>query len=335
MRYIKLGLALSVFLSLLACGGGGGGSGSLGASTNIGYQSVATAGELVSYSVDKTNLTYSYTISESAYGKTGSNGSGTLTLNADGTYTPSGFTNGRIKILENGLLVGAIYEDLNGDSVKEIIPVLGISNPVTSAVDAAGVYNFVSRQCVVAGCISTYGTLKVNDDGSWQSCEEGNLAVTPANPACSSSISGTVSAFVSGKGDVMVGSVRAGTMLIFKDSSNQKVILLDLNGNEPTLGKGAFFASSQGFPTSTDGTWHYSTTLGSRGAVVLTGNTFVDRGTNSLGNSYGPYNYTVQFDQPWTGFGRTTTGNTVGILAGAGMFAAFNGRGNYISVGVR
>lgn len=333
VRHIKIFMSAVAIASLTACGGGGGGAS--GASTNTSYQSVATAGELINYSVDRKNLTYSYIITESAYGKTGSTGSGTLTLNADGTYTPSGFTNGRIRILDNGLLAGAIYEDLNGDSVKEIVPVLGISNPVTSAADAAGIYNFVSRQCVASGCISAYGTLKVNNNGSWQSCEGGNLAVTPTTPACSSSASGTVSALTSGKGDVLVGGVKAGTMLIFKDSSNQKVILLDLNGNAPTLGKGAFFASTQGFPSSTDGTWHYSTTTGNRGTIVVTGNTFVDRGVNSLGNSFGPFNYTLQFDQPWTGLGRTTTGNTIGILAGAGMFAAFNGRGNHISVGIR
>lgn len=333
MRSTKIFLSAMAVASLVACGGGGGGT--TEASTNTSYQSVATAGELISYSVDRTKLTYSYTITESAYGKTGTTGSGTLTLNSDGTYTPSGFANGRIKILDNGLLVGAIYEDLNGDSVKEIIPVLGISDPVTSAADAAGIYNFVSRQCVASGCISAYGTLKVNNDGSWQSCEDGNLAVTPTTPACSTTTSGTVSAFTSGKGDVLVGGVKAGTMLIFKDSANQKVILLDLNGNVPTLGKGAFFASSQGFPSSTDGTWHYTTTAGSRGTIVVTGNTFVDQGINNFGNSFGPYNYTLQFNQPWSGLGRTTTGNTIGILAGAGMFAAFNGRGNYISIGIR
>jgi hypothetical protein len=333
MRNVNIFLAVLTAASLTGCGGGG--DGATGVSTNTTYQSVATAGELISYSVDRTNLTYAYTITESAYGKTGTTGSGTLTLNADGTYTPSGFTNGRIKILDNGLLVGAIYEDLDDDSVKEIIPVMGISNPIKSAADAAGIYNFVSRQCVTSGCFSTYGTLKVKGDGSWQICEEGNLASTPTTPACSTTTSGTVSAFTSGKGDVLVGGVKAGSMLIFKDSSDQKVILVDLNGAVPTLGKGAFFASSQGFASSTDGTWHYSTTAGSRGTVFVTGNTIVDRGVNSLGNSYGPFSFSFQFDQPWTGFGRTTTSDTIGILAGAGMFAAFNGRGNQLSIGIR
>lgn len=318
---------------LTACGGGGGG-GTAG-TTSATYQAVASAGELVSYSVDRNNLTYTYTITESAYGKAGASGSGTLTRNSDGTYTPSGFTNGRIKILDNGLLVGAIYEDLNGDSVKEIVPVLGIANPVTTGSEAQGVYNFVSRQCVASGCASMYGTLKVNADGSWVSCEAGNLGVSPTAPACTSTQSGTVANFSGGKGVVLVGGVKAGSMLIFKDAAGQKVILLDLNGGVASMGKGAFFASSQGFPSSTDGTWHYTTSFGSRGTAVVTGNAFTDAGVTNTGLAFGPYNYTLQFNQPWLGFGTTNTGNTIGILAGAGMFASFNGRANHISVGVR
>jgi hypothetical protein len=328
----KVALCTASFSMLIAgCGGGGEVTGA----TSTTFQSVASAGELVSYSVDKTKLTYSYTITESAYGKTGAAGSGTLIKNEDGTYTPSGFSNGRLKILDNGLLVGAIYEDLDGDSVKEIVPVIGISNPVVSGSEAEGVYNFVSRQCVASGCVSMYGTLKVNSDGSWLSCEAGNLGATPTSPACSTSQSGTVANFTGGKGDVIVGGVKAGSMLMFKDSANQKVILFDLNGGVTSMGKGAFFASSQGFPTSTDGTWHYTTSNGSRGTAVVTGTNFIDTGFTSSGFAFGPYSYTLQFNQPWAGLGRTTTGNTVGILAGAGMFAAFNGRSNYISVGVR
>jgi hypothetical protein len=333
MQTLKATLIAAATTALASCGGGS----SSGVASNPGstFQAVATAGELVSYSVDRTNLTYSYTITESAYGKTGVTGSGTLTRNIDGTYTPSGFSNARLKVLDNGLLVGAIYEDLDGDAVKEIIPVMGISNPVTSGSDAEGVYNFVSRQCVSTGCASMYGTLRVNSDGTWISCESGNLGVTPTFPACASSQSGSVANFTNGKGDVIVGGTKAGSILIFKDSVNQKVILLDLNGGVASMGKGAFFASTQGFPSSTDGTWHYATTVGSRGTANVTGNSFVDSGFTKSGYAFGPYNYTLQFNQPWTGLGRTTTGNTIGILAGAGMFAAYNGRANYITVGVR
>jgi hypothetical protein len=331
LKTILIALAISTFV---ACGGGGSNS-DLANNTTSTFQSVAIAGELVSYSVDRVNLSYAYTITESAYGKTGVTGSGTLTRNNDGTYTPSGFSNARLKVLDNGLLVGAIYEDLDGDAVKEIIPVIGISNPVAAGSEAEGVYNFVSRQCVTAGCASMYGTLKVTSDGTWTSCESGNLGVAPTFPACASSKTGTVANFANGKGDVMVGGTKAGSMLIFKDSANQKVILLDLNGGVASMGKGAFFASTQGFPSSTDGTWHYATTVGSRGTTIVTGNNFVDSGFTKSGYAFGPYNYTLQFNQPWTGLGRTTTGNTVGILAGAGMFAAYNGRADYITVGVR
>jgi hypothetical protein len=111
---------ITVGLALVGCGGGGGG-GDTGNPpvTAVTYQAVATAGELVSYSVDTTALTYSYRIVESAYGKTGATGSGQLTRNADGTYTPSGFQ-GKVAVLDNGLLVGQIYEDLDGNGTKEV-----------------------------------------------------------------------------------------------------------------------------------------------------------------------------------------------------------------------
>lgn len=333
MQTLKATLLAATATLLAACGGGG--SSGVAGNPSSTFQAVATAGELVSYSVDRTNLTYSYTITESAYGKTGVTGSGTLIRNNDGTYTPSGFSNARLKVVDNGLLVGAIYEDLDGDAAKEIIPVIGISNPVTSGSEAEGVYNFVSRQCVAAGCASMYGTLKVTSDGTWTSCESGNLGVTPTFPSCASSQTGTVANFANGKGDIIVGGTKAGSMLIFKDSANQKVILLDLNGGVASMGKGAFFASTQGFPSSTDGTWHYATTVGSRGTAIVTGNSFVESGFTRSGYAFGPYSYTIQFNQPWTGLGRTTTGNTIGILAGAGMFAAYNGRANHITVGVR
>jgi hypothetical protein len=189
MHNIKIFLSVLAAVGLTACGGGGAGpdTSAGNSSTAVTFQAVATEGELVSYAVDTTALTYSYRIEESAYGLTGRTGSGTLTRNADGTYTPSGFA-GKLALLDNGLLLGSLYEDLNNDSVPEVVPVIGISNPVNSLAEAVGVYNFISRQCTGSSCTNYYGTLQVKDDSTWVSCVEGNLSALVPN--CQSSLSG-------------------------------------------------------------------------------------------------------------------------------------------------
>ncbi|MDH5331045.1 MAG: hypothetical protein OEW27_13950, partial [Aquincola sp.] len=68
-----LGL-FSIALALVAASCGGGGSSAAGTT----YSSVAMAGELIDYTIDTTALTYSYTITESQFGLTGTTGSGTL-----------------------------------------------------------------------------------------------------------------------------------------------------------------------------------------------------------------------------------------------------------------
>ena len=122
---------------LTSCGGGGGDASS--AATQ--YTSVAMAGELLSYTIDPVELTYSYTITESQFGLTGKTGSGTLVRNLDGSYSPSGIANARIVILPNGLLLGAVRERFGGAVVT--VPIIGLSNPVSSVASLAATYNYM------------------------------------------------------------------------------------------------------------------------------------------------------------------------------------------------
>ena len=80
-----LGAALFVLL-LSGCEGGGDSSPAVPALTT----SVAMAGELLDYTLDTTNLTYSYTITESQFGLAGKTGSGTLVRHADGSRMKAG-----------------------------------------------------------------------------------------------------------------------------------------------------------------------------------------------------------------------------------------------------
>ena len=111
---MKIVFYVLTLLLLSACGGGGGSTpaasttSTSATATATSFTTVAMAGELLTYTVDTTKLTYSYTITASQYGLTGKSGSGTLTLNSDGTYSPSGITNAKVVVLPNGLLLGAI-----------------------------------------------------------------------------------------------------------------------------------------------------------------------------------------------------------------------------------
>lgn len=162
-RFILVSLLALVFAS---CGGGGGGDNSAApapapaanpapASATT-YTAAATVGELLTYTADLASRTYSYRIVDSQFGLAGRTGSGTLALNSDGTYTPSGAPNARLIFLPNGLMIGAVRESISG--VTRNIPIIGTSNPVTSLNVAQGTYNFVQRSCVPAGCFTDYGT---------------------------------------------------------------------------------------------------------------------------------------------------------------------------------
>src|SRR5678816_4817135 len=156
---------------LASCGGGGSSSAS---STATQYTSVAMAGELLSYSIDPVALTYSYTITESQFGLTGQTGSGTLVRNLDGSYSPSGISNARIVILPNGLLLGAVRERFGAAVVT--VPIIGISDPVSTVSALAATYNFMHRGCLSAVCATDTGTFVITASGTWSSCPGANLA---------------------------------------------------------------------------------------------------------------------------------------------------------------
>lgn len=321
---------MAAVLSLIACGGGGSSEINT-ASSSTSYTTVASAGELVTYNVNRQDLTYSYEIIDSAYGLTGKKASGSLVKNPDGTYTPTGFA-GKLVILENGMMLGGIFEDLDSNGTKELVPVLGTSNPITSASEAAGIYNFISRQCASNSCTNYYGTVQVNGDGAWQTCISGNLA--DISPTCTSVTSGTTTGISNGRAELIYGGATAGSMLGFKDSSSgQKVLLLDLNG-KTGLGSGAVFASTQNLPSSVDGTWQYIHSNGTRGQVDVSGLTFLDSGTTWSGYQYSGVAGTLTENQPWNGFGLTGSGAIL-LPSGTGLYVAYFGAANSISIGLK
>ena len=89
IKHILKVILLLIVITLAGCGGGGDSSTTSAASTSTTYNAAASEGELLEYTLDETNLTYSYKVTSSAVGINNDTHTGTLVKNADGTYTPS------------------------------------------------------------------------------------------------------------------------------------------------------------------------------------------------------------------------------------------------------
>lgn len=329
---------------LSACGGGGGSSSSSSSTTSSSsattYTSSGSVGEVLNFTIDTAASppTYSYTIVQSSYGLTNQTGSGTLTLNADGSFTPSGSTNSRVYALPNGLLVGGIKLNLQGTDT--VVPLLGVSSPVTSINSLVGTYNYITTYCnakangypTYPNCGTSYGTVKVNANGTYTECVSTNISTSPT---CSSS-TGTISNQANGIWEyVRTGSSNKNYLLAFTAPNGQIVLIIDFN-DPGGYGYGHGIASTQ--PTvsyasgDANGSWITNSSNGYSGVTTISGTSYttVNTGGTNSGN--------LTFDTPWRGFARPLGINDDGyaILAGTGVFAYRSNVANraYYEVGV-
>jgi len=334
MRHLVTSLAL---LTLAACGGGGGGSSSTGFSQT--YTASAAAGEVLSYTVDTSNLIYSYTITQSSYGcevatAACHTGSGTLTKNTDGSYTPSGSPTSKIYALQNGLVVGSILMNLNGTSVT--VPIIGVSNPITSTSEMAGTYNYMSLQCSgvsYAACNTYQGTSTVDASGNYTTCSNDDLS----NPVhtCANTTAGAITNLGGGVWKFQSSSpaISATTnyFLAFKAPNGQKVAVVDFN--DPVVyGYGQAIMSTQAATTSAgnSGNYIYASNRGTSGLVTVNPNSTTSNGQAITQNS------------PWNGIATITGGSYgtgYGLLAGNGVYVYRNptipGTPSYMEIGLK
>jgi len=315
-------MLLAVGALLASCGGGGGSS-----SAATQYTSVAMAGELLTYTVDPVALTYSYTITESQFGLTGKTGSGTLVRNLDGSYSPSGIPNARIVILPNGLLLGAVRERFGTAVVT--VPIIGLSNPVSSVASLAGTYNYMHRGCLSAVCATDTGTFAIAADSTWSSCPSGNLG---AGACPAGGRSGTLVSLGNGLFQVMEGATNVGTAIGFS-SAGQNVLVIDLKDvRVGGLGIGLVVGSLQATltPAQTDGTWIAATSAGDWAVFTASGTTITVTNVDGL-----PVNVVGSFaaNVPWQGMA-TTNGGGMGFLAGNGVYVLETANG-YAELGVK
>ena len=185
-----------VVIFLVSCGGGNNSATSGFSQT---YTTSAAQGELITYTVNTTNLTYSYKVIKSQYGcevptSDCHSDSGTLTQNSDGTYTPSGSKDSKIFALQNGLLVGTVKL-----GSMPATPLIGIPNPIDTAEKLAGTYNYNSIQCptksngMMTGCSGRHGSLTISAVSSTTISYNICVSADIENPnrVCSSTSTGT------------------------------------------------------------------------------------------------------------------------------------------------
>jgi hypothetical protein len=302
------------------------------------FTAAAMAGELLTYTLDTSALTYSYTITESQYGLTGISRSGTLTNNGDGTYTPSGVNNGTVATLPNGLLLTSIYETVRGTPAT--IPVMGIANPVTTLSNTT--FNYIQRACYYSNsysysCVSGYGTFQLSTDGTWASCPLGNLATTGGCPG--GSYSGTINSLGGGMWQVWDATgFNIGTAVVLS-SAGQQVVFLDLKDTRVSnyaSGVGLLVGSTQQAPTTaqSNGTWVVAGSNGDSVEYLVSGTNATCLIRNGAACSDAT---TLTFNYPWTGVAATSSGGIVtgvALLAGTGMYA-LAGSGDYVEIGIK
>lgn len=340
-RIFSIGLGLTV----AACGGGGGTSTTAASSTSLQYVSSASVGEILNYSVDTTALTYSYTITKSAYGCDVVNaschsGSGTLIANADGTYSPSTSPTSKLYVLPNGLLIGSIKVDL-GVGVKDI-PVLGLNNPIANVASLAGTYNYVSMQCatksqgVFTGCATGYGSIQVDQSGNFTICRQGDI--TNSCNGGTSGGSGTLTSNNDGTWTLNSNSRTIGHMAALRSTNGQAVGFVDFN-DSAVGGYGYGQATISSYPNTTTiadyvGTYFYRSTnaASASGTVALT----KTNATTGLVTD-GAYQYSFTADSPWNGMMavNSTGGTSRAITAGSGVYAYVNPYLNMYEIGVK
>jgi hypothetical protein len=322
MRRILLSMSMVV---LVACGGGGGSSSSSGFSQT--YTASAAQGELITYAVDTTKLTYSYTVIKSQYGcevptSDCHTGSGSLTLNADKSFSVSGSSGSKFYALQSGLLVGTIKL-----GSMPATPIIGIPNPISSGSTLAGTYNYISVQCptksngAMTGCHGNYGSLTVTSTGTssiaYSTCESDDIQSSTVSCVSTSAGTGVFDSTLNAWKIKRTGSSQENFMVAFTSTGGQKVAYIDFN-DPGGYGYGQATVSEKQALTLADrtknaGDWFMVSLAPGSDSTSLVVTASAD-GTVSTGGS-------MVANQPWDGFVENTSDtNGKFIMAGSGVF---------------
>ncbi len=323
MISVRNGVSLVGLLALLGCGGGG--SGGSGGNSSTPFQQTYTAsasvGEVLNYTFNSVNRTYSYTIAKSAYNLANQTVSGSLISNADGTFSPSTVPAAKMYATQNKVIGGSLPLATLGN-----IPFLGISSPSTTAPTIAGTYNFIALKCTaqssgsftIPNCGTEYGTMKFDNSTnpvSYTFCTGANLTV--GTGSCNPLITGRANHLGSGIWQLTdSSSTNIEVYFIGMQGANgQKIGVLDFNNASGLAGGfkyGQAVMAEQQSTTMADvaGSYVYFMQNGTTGSMDLMSN-----GQTNLARIF-------TANTPWMGMAvSNATGNaSYAIFSGAGFY---------------
>jgi|GEM_PF-6589177 hypothetical protein len=310
------------------------------------YTSSAGAGDVLNFTVNTASMTYSFQVLETSYGAsavasgipsasevlTTETSTGTLTgPNAVGSYTASasgdGFIiGGEIFPLQNSFFIGHVIISKIGGSTRKI-PVMGVTNPVTSLTGLSGEYNLQGFGCsgrsggLVTGgtvsCANHYGTAWITPavggaTATITTCRFGNLAsssvpsttcVPLGGGAAVASITAdanlTAVSGVPGVYDFKTASDgrHRGWLFAFT-SAGQNVAIIDHDDvYTPEFGHSVALTQASVTSGSLDGNYFVKNNIGERHLMAVSGVTYTDISDATGLSASGSLNY----DYPWTG----------------------------------
>jgi len=267
------------------------------------FNSSGSLGELLTYTIDTTAMSYSYEIVQSEFGLQDTSGSGLLIPNQeDGTYSPYDNQDIHLILLPNTLLVGGV--DVTVDDVDTFMLFAGVPALETGYTPAeiAGTYNYVVFECddpldsgvCTSGYRSYYGTFEIDEFGTWRACGEGDLTDVTSNPCSGDIMTGNWTDEGGGIISVTYGSTEIGKVMLLPSGAGGKIIVLDFKDRQDA-GPGILIGVKQQDISGEDlsGKYHYNSDDGGHGDVE------VDNAANTYSGSY---------NQP-DGSQQTTTGS--------------------------
>ncbi|RLB22428.1 MAG: hypothetical protein DRG73_06950 [Deltaproteobacteria bacterium] len=321
---------------LTIVGTGGGGGDGTSTSTTEGtttFNSSGTIGDLLTYTIDTSvsPMTYSYTIVESDFGLAGTQGSGTLTQNQDGTYTPSNDPKTNVILLANTLIVGGADVNVGGTETTMLFAGVPALTTNYTASEIAGTYNYITFECpdpLVAGACTSeyrsyYGTFKIETSGTWKSCDRGDIDDQTTNP-CEHTDQGNWTDQGNGRITVTSGGATIGTAMLLPSGSGGKVIIIDLK-DRPGLGAGPGIlvgVKKQDIANENlGGTYHFNDDDGGYGDVTVdnTNDTWTGTQYDSNGNPT-PIRGSIVRNDPWNGWLTDSNNNLILILPSDGVW---------------
>ncbi len=375
MKYLKTrfgkAFLFTIFLiltsSLLLVGCGGGGENNDGTTTDgdsttptTGEETVTakkfnlsgSLGELLTYTIDTSNMNYSYEIIESDYGLKGTLGSDTLVQNEDGTYSPSDDPDVGLILLPNILLVGGVKVNIGGsESFMLFAGVPALDTGYYKPAEISGIYNYIVFECddpledgvCISGYRSYYGTFEIGEFGRWSACGEGDLGDVISNPCSGEIMTGNWTDEGDGIISITYGGTEIGKAMLLPSGAGGKVMVIDYKDRQDA-GPGSLIGVKQQDISGEDlsGEYHFNGDDGGYGELeVYDDDTYSGSYTEPDGSQQ-TTSGTLDRNFPWEGWltsDNSTPANAADddiilILPGDGVFLQISPKDNtWIDVG--